>query len=340
MRPVGYGLTFLISLSLVLGGVAAYGAFADTGVDTPPKIENEQYTDETLVNDRAPGESNVQMSVNARSQTIVIDPGVDPQSTPTNPLLLLFGGGGPETADRDIRPLVNTLIDNGHEVRVHLTPEDQRQRTTRPGPSGEPTELGTELADADAFVTFGTDYTDAELKNIETFTDRNGRVVYATDPGDEFDQPGAADLESRLGVTRDPGYVYNLVENDNNYQRLFAQPADDSQLTTGVERVVFPTVSPVGAADGGPAFVPTENARLSTSRAETNAGVVAQNGNVVIVGDTDFFTPENAQRADNDVFIGNIADFLVSTEQNQQSPPPERSTGESEQSDPQQSPAS
>lgn len=320
MKPLGYGLTFLVSLGLVLGGAAAVGVIADTGVNTPPEIQNEQYTDETLVNDRTPGEANVQMSANARSQTIVIDPGIDAGSGPQNPFLLLLGAGGPETADRDIRPLVNTLIDNGHEVRIHVTPEDERKRTTREETDDGPTELGTELADADAFVTFGADYTDAELNDITAFTNRNGRVVYATDPGDEFDKPGAASLESELDVTRDPGYVYNLVENDHNYQRLFAQPADDSRLTAGVEQVVFPTVSPVGAANGGSVFVPTENARLSTSRAETNAGVVARNGNVVIVGDTDFLTPENAQRADNDVLIGNIADFLVAGGQNPATP--------------------
>jgi hypothetical protein len=335
MRLAGYVVTFLVAAGVVLGAAAAYGAVADTGVEDPPEIENEQYLDENLINDRSPGVANVQMSADVEEQTIVIDPGVDPQSAPVNPLLALLGGLGPETADRDIRPLVNTLIDNGHEIRVHIPDEQQTRRaSTGDGPS----ELGKSLAGADAFVTFETEYSDSELADIETFSEEDGRVVYASDPGDEFDQPGAVGLESRLNVARDPGYVYNLVENDNNYQRLITQPADETELTAGVERAVFPTASPVSTPNGGAEMVPTSGARLSTSRAQTDAAIVARNGNVVIVGDTDFFTPENAQRADNDVFIGNLADFLVRNDRDSEEQPPTDSETESGQQEPQRPP--
>jgi hypothetical protein len=186
------------------------------------------------------------------------------------------------------------------------------------------TPLGRELADADAFVTFRTDYGDDELDEIANFSRADGRVIVAAEPDDAFDQPGGAAFESALNVTTEPGYVYNMADNDLNYQRIFAEPADGTGLTAGVDRAVFPTATPVttmGAPDS--ALVPTAGAQLSTSRAETDAPVLVRSGDVVMVGDTNFLWPENAQRADNDVLIGNLADFLVTNDRTPEEQPPQ-----------------
>jgi len=103
-----------------------------------------------------------------------------------------------------------------------------------------------------------------------------------------------------------------MVENDLNYQRVYAEPTGNSSLTAGVDRAMFETVTPVGtAAAGGGVLRPSEGSQLSTTRAATDAPVLARDGGVVVVGDSDFLVPENTQRVDNDVLVGNLADFLV-----------------------------
>jgi hypothetical protein len=205
-------------------------------------------------------------------------------------------------------------------------PEDGRERSGPPRPGAEDEQLspiGKELADADAFVTFRTDYSDEELADIETFASEDGRVLVAGEPDDAFDKPGSAGLDSALGVTAEPGYVYNLEENDLNYQRIYAEPASTGSVTEGVERAVFPTASPVGV-EGTPtgSLAPIEGSELSTTRAETDAPVLIQRENVVVVGDTDFLVPANTQRADNDVLVGNLADFLVTNDRTPTDQPP------------------
>jgi len=330
-------IAFLLTLGTLVGGAGVAGFITADGAETPPAVENEQYQDASVISDSDPGTATVRMNSTGPAQTIVVDPGIEPTDRlPVSPLALL-GFGGPETTDRDIRPLANVLIRNGHEIRVWTPPD---RRSTPPGADSEPDQsaLGEELADADAFLTFRTDYSQSELEDIETFRDNDGRIVYATDPAETFEEPGPAALDSILGVTTEPGYVYNMGENDLNYQRIYAESANGSGLTDSVDRAVFPTATPMETAGGGSAQLrPIDGSELSTTRAETTTPVAVRNGGVVAVGDSDFLSPENAQRADNDALIGNLAEFLVENDRTPSQQPP--TAEESQRDRPERSPA-
>ncbi|OYR55682.1 hypothetical protein [Halorubrum halodurans] len=323
-RLATLAVAFLVTFATIAGGSALAGYVTADGAAPAPEIENDHYQSTDLIADDDPGEANVTMDSDAESQTIVIDPGVRAAGggMAISPLSLIgFGTGG--VADRDIRPLANALIENGHEVRVYTPEANQRQFPSQPGASG-PTPLGEDLAEADAFVTFRTDYEEDELADIETFLEADGRMVLATEPDAAFDQPGPASLDATLNTTTEPGYVYNMVENDLNYQRVYATPTGDSDLTEGVDRAMFPTVTPVGtAAEGTDEFRPIDGSELSTTRAATDAPVLVRDGGVVMVGDAGFLSPENAQRADNDVLIGNLAEFLVENDRDPETQPPQ-----------------
>ena len=312
-RAATLAAAFLVTFATVTGGAAVVGFASADGAAPAPEIENEHYLEDDLIKDRTPGEANVELSSDAAPQTVVVDPGIEPSRGPIGPLALL-GFGGPDVTDRDIRPLANALIENGHEIGVYVPGATQPRRAAGPGSGGAETRLGERLADADAFVTFRTDYDEAELSAIEEFVDSGGRVIVATEPDAAFDQPGAVGLDSTLEVTTEPGYVYNMEENDLNYQRVYAEPTGGSgaALTEGVDRAVLPSATPVGTATGGGDVLrPIEGSELSTTRASTEAPLLVRSDGVVMVGDSDFLSPENAARADNDALIGNLADFLV-----------------------------
>ena len=321
-RAVTLAAAFVVTLATVTGGAAVTGYVTADGAAPAPEIQNEHYVDGDAIANDTPGQATVEMESTARSQTVLVDPGVEASGpVPASPLALL-GLGGPSVADRDIRPLANALIENGHEVGVYVPdPEQQRRRAARPGGQTGPTQLGERLAEADAFVTFRTDYDEAELAEIESFVESGGHVIVATEPGAAFDQPGATAFDSTLDVTTEPGYVYNMEENDLNYQRVYAEPVADSDaaLTEGVDRAVLPSATPVGTtAVGTEVLRPIEGSELSTTRASTQASLLVRNDDVVMVGDSDFLSPQNAGRADTDVLIGNLADFLVT---NDRTPP-------------------
>ncbi|MDB2224483.1 hypothetical protein DJ83_15475 [Halorubrum ezzemoulense] len=317
-RVAPLAAAFVVTLAAVTGGAAIAGYVTADGAAPAPAIQNDHYQNPDLIANDTPGQATVEMDASAGSQTVLVDPGVEPATArPVLPFSLIgLGGGG--VADRDIRPLANALIENGHEVGVYVPDPDQQRRPARPG-AEETTQLGERLAEADAFVTFRTDYEPDEIDAIESFVESGGHVVLATEPDAAYSQPGAASLDATLDVTTESGYVYNMEENDLNYQRVYAEATGDASLTEGVDRAVFPSATPVGTPAGGADVLrPIEGSELSTTRAPTDAPLLVRNDEVVMIGDSDFLSPDNARRADNDALIGNLADFLVT---NDRTPP-------------------
>jgi plastocyanin len=311
-------VSFLVVFVVVVaaGGVVGFMMDDDTTTEstTAPEhveIENPQWDAERVVSNRTPGKASVEMDSSAFQNKVVVHV-------------------GPSMTARAISPLVNALIEGGHEVSVvaeqaqrfgggGISFSEQSVTQVGPPPGGQGgAQLSGELDDAHGLISIGvSSYSDQDLEAIDEFVANNGRVVMAVEPTQEFAfGEGHSQTYSNLGVFTEPGYVYNLEENDLNYQRIFAEPTGDSILTEGVERAVFPSATPVQAINQEEGMQPIEGTELSVTRAETDKPVLVRDKNVVLVGDTDFLRPENTQRVDNDVLVGNIADFLVDANRN------------------------
>jgi plastocyanin len=319
-HALGLAATFGVVLALVVGGAAVAPAVVGDDTRSFAGIDESHYTDEGLLPDEDPGEASVSMDATGESKTVLIDTGAF-------------------VSERDVRPLLNALTEGGHEVRVLgaasggpvrgglgpiPVPRARQPSPQQPSAGGE-TPLSERLADADAYVSVGAGgYSDSEVNALGNFTDRGGRVLLTAEPDGAFGSDFSdAVLQTELGVATEPGYVYNLAENDLNYLRVFAGPEASGELTDDVDRVVFPSATPVTATGGRPLLGAIEGSQLSTTRAETEAPVLVRDGNVVLAGDRAFMTPENVQRVDNDDLVGNVADFLVTGEKE----PPETDSG-------------
>jgi hypothetical protein len=291
-------------VSLLVG--AAPGGAGQSAEDAPEvaDIENEQYDLGQYDIDETPGQATIQLDSAEQNKTVLIHAGRGVQQ-------------------RDFQPLANALVRSGHDVRVLSEGPAlsisiagvQVPRQPQPRRDEEVTVTG-ELSDVHGVLVVGVEkYNDEELDALSEFVADDGRIAVLTEPGDAFDpDDGATTLQSTLGVFSRPGYVYNLDENDLNYQRIFAEPRDSGGLTEGVDRAVFDTATPVGTGPGTALLAPIGNSKVSTTRAETDAAVLVRNGDAVLAGDTDFMSPTNALRADNDALIGNLGDFLVAGE--------------------------
>jgi plastocyanin len=311
-------ISFLAVFVIVVaaGGVVGFVMNDDTTTNTTTapehvEIENPQWDADRVASNRTPGTASVEMDSSAFQNKVVVH----------------VGGS---LTERAIAPLVNALVEGGHEVTVvaeqrqrfgggPIVFSQQSVRQVGPPPGGEDeAQLTGELDDAHGLISIGvSSYNDQDLEAIDEFVKNNGRVVMAVEPSQEFSfGEGHSQTYSNLGVYTEPGYVYNLEENDLNYQRIFAEPSGDSMLTEGVERAVFPSATPVQAINQNEGMLPIEGSELSVTRAETDKPVLVRDKNVALVGDTDFLRPENTQRVDNDVLVGNIADFLVEANRN------------------------
>lgn len=223
----------------------------------------------------------------------------------------------------EIQPFVDTLIENGHEVRYHGSG----------GMGGARQELNGSLRDADALVVVSPrqQFQPAEIRGVTDFADRGGRVLMLGEPtgtsmGGLFaPAPGPrggsgptqtndlTPLSSAFGMDAGTGYLYNMHDHANNFQHVYVEPSGENNLTEGIDRLVFQRAAPVaaGGTDTTPVLASIDRTRLSTTRNGSTFTVAARNDNAVIVGDTSFLAPSNYKDADNELLVGNLVEFLV-----------------------------
>jgi hypothetical protein len=223
--------------------------------------------------------------------------------------------------ESDLQPLTSALVRNGHEVSFHSQGR-----------------LNESLRRADAYVIASPrkPFTAAEVAGLRAFTDAGGRLLLLSEPPKTTVEGGFASVrfdtvgDSHLGVAAThglsfgDGYLYDMAD-DGHFKSVPAEPATETELTAGVDRLVLREAVPVvTAANATVVAGDAGETTLSTTRRADDHALVARSGGVVAVGDTDFVRSENVHAADNDVFVGNLADFLVGGDKDAGAPvPPE-----------------
>ncbi|WP_251341544.1 DUF4350 domain-containing protein [Haloplanus halophilus] len=303
---------FVVIVVVIVGGAAvapyALGSGDGGGESDPVTVQNQQFQPDTILPDQTPERGEISMESSASGKTVLVDMG--------------HRNGVSKT---QLEPLLSTLVENGHQIRFYR---------------GQRRSLNESLRSADAFLVASPQqrFTSDELAGVEAFTDAGGRVLVMGGPpsvqasgglllgvgGLQPTAPRTAGLSSTYGIAYGSGYLYNMQENDNNYKSIYARPASSAGLADGVERVVVRDAVPVRTSSGTRVLVGTEGTTLSTTRDDGRYAVLArsQGGNVTAVGDTSFVSRENAYDADNEVLIGNLADFLVNGEKTPGAPKP------------------
>ncbi|MFC7135621.1 DUF4350 domain-containing protein [Halobaculum litoreum] len=306
LRLVG---TFLLVVVVVVGAAAAVPLVTSQQTPAPAQLDNPQFQPDNALIDDAPQDGSIEMEADAEPKTIVVD-----------------AGHGAAPSAESIDPLVSALVANGHTVEF-FDPQADRRAT-----------LNDSLREADAFLTIAPTrrYSDAELAGLAAFTDAGGRLVVLSDPASSgglsgllggllglptaSSGPTTTHLSSQYEMAFRSGYLYE-TDSERNYAAVSAAGANGS-LGDGVENAVLRDAAPVVV--GGNATVALASAdgtTRSTTRRDGSYAVAAQQGNVAIVGDSDFLAPDDAYRGDNEVLIGNLADFLVSGEKSPEDAP-------------------
>jgi hypothetical protein len=306
MRPADVASrvgAFVLVAVVVAADVIGSGMVASDGATAGESFSVEELT--------VDGHSNV----DAASQPAE-DGEVELSSSTSGKVVVVDEAHGNGFDEVQVRPLVNALTENGHEVQFY-----QPDR----GPSGEA--LNASLRDADAFVSLAPDsrYTPGEAESVEAFLDAGGRVLAAGEPegsglgvsilGLAMASGGSgttAEFSPALsphGLTVGSGYLYDMTENLNNHANVYASPSADSDLTAGVGEVVVHEATPV---TGGDVLLRTAaSSELSTSRDAGEYGVLTRSGNLAVLGDASILDPDWVTVADNEALVGNLLDYLV-----------------------------
>ncbi len=190
--------------------------------------------------------------------------------------------------------------------------------------------LDPRLAAAGALVVASpsTPYSVDEVRRVEAFVARGGRLLVLTDPTrwtqpyDVYststtaiidDSSAANTLLAPFDITIADDYLYNLIQNEGNFRNILMTSFAASPLTADLTRVAFYASHSI-ASPSGVALIATDGNTLS-SRTDLGGGlaaaVLAANERVLAVGDLSFISPPYDAVADNARWIANLADFLM-----------------------------
>ena len=175
-------------------------------------------------------------------------------------------------------------------------------------------------------------HTDAEVAAILDFVEDGGRVLLVADPTRQIPVPEDAaladlllppsavpamnSLANPLGVVYFDDYLYNVVENEANYRNVKLSVGEaEHPLTEGLDTVIlFAAHSLEG--DGQELLVGDENTHSDLRSGESllAGAVLSFEDQVLALGDLTVLSAPYHTTADNDRFLSNIADWLISAE--------------------------
>ena len=220
--------------------------------------------------------------------------------------------------------LVDTLHNNGFSSREILT---LRTRVVAQGydlellgnfaRAAEPdrrAQLSERLREADSLVVITPliAYSAGEVDLIEDFVRKGGKLVMVSDPG-RRDQMNT--LAQRFGVQFRPDYLYNQVENDQNFQNIFVRDFQPDELTAGLDTIVLFTAGSITSSGTGLAVA---DAQTESSVSENNGDLYvmarAADRNVLAISDFTFMIPPYDSTVDNDRLLSNIIDYATTSD--------------------------
>jgi len=306
-KPLG---VFAVIIVVVLAGTAVLSLAGGGGSGAPDgqNIDGQsppQFQPDEVNVDVDPENGNITVDADQGRKRVLIDTGHD------------------NSFDRDeLEPAVEALTAAGHEVDIGAGS----------GGSGfGSSDYNATLQEYDAVLTIfpRSGFSESERTALHKYTDGGGRLVVLGEPtqtavegGGLFASPtsvtvGATDLINSYGIALGSESLYSLDDetNENNFRSVYAEPVADDELTDGVERVTFHQSGYAVRQDGSDAqtlFTAIEGTRGVETRRTGTYRTVLRNDSMVYVADSDFITRSELYDADNEVFVSNLLDFLVS----------------------------
>lgn len=225
----------------------------------------------------------------------------------------------------DVEPVVEAAFESGHFVEFGAGDE-----------SDSSSSYAETLSNYDALLVVQPQngFSQSERNAIQNYTDAGGRVAVLGEPTKVqaalglFGVPsevafGATNLTQSYGfqVGAEGLYNMNAEGTDNNFKSIYAVPSADDELTDGVETVNFDQSGYIvvneeheDADDIEVLYTAAEGTRTIDTRREGEYATAVRSENVVFVADSTFIQESDVYDVDNEVFVGNMMDFLVSGE--------------------------
>lgn len=233
----------------------------------------------------------------------------------------------------DLEPLTEAMFEAGHSLEFDGGSADSSRRAPRRSAGGAPsgaqgTDYAATLGNYDGLLVIQPTegFSQAERQTLRNYTDAGGRVVILAEPtqvrsgSGPFALPstvqfGANNLTQQFGVRVGSEALYNIddASNDNNFKSIYASPSGTGMLTEGVDTISLDTggYAIVDTAAATTLYTADDGTRTLETRREGDYGVVVRSGNLAFVADSSFIESSELYDVDNEVFAGNLLEFLV-----------------------------
>ena len=223
---------------------------------------------------------------------------------------LVVGTHGNDFAKEEIATLVSKVVDRGYEVEViGETPFSGGFRIMDARARLRLLERKLRLAGSMAVVLPDEAYTREEVDLVERFVDKGGRLLLVADPTrfHQFDR-----LARRFGITFQPGYLYDSIDYEINFQNIKVSDFREDQITRDLDSIALYVTAPLESTGPALAFTAPTTRSSNTEIATTYFPLVRGNKDgVVAIGDLTFMIPPRDSVLDNDTLISNLADYLT-----------------------------
>jgi len=155
-----------------------------------------------------------------------------------------------------------------------------------------------------------SEFSSDEKDSMDEFVNNSGKLLLIADPTrhDEMNS-----LSFNFGLIFEPDYLYNMKENDTNFQNIFVTEFKESEITRNLDKIALYRAGSISSADGGIAFVDENTfSSLKETRKRLSPMALTNETRVLAIYDLTFMTEPYNGIFDNNQLISNVADWLAS----------------------------
>lgn len=225
-------------------------------------------------------------------------------------LLVVDAAHRNDMTEGEISVLLSLVADRGYDVEF-IGDIGSRRSTSLSQRLSELDEV-LRRADSLAVILPRDSFISQEVDMIERYVDKGGKLLLIADPTRDHDINSLAD---RFGVAFQTDYLYNVAENDINFQDIFIRNFEADEITNGLGQIALYTAGSIRSSGAGLAFGDANTRSSLVERVEPFYPLVKEKeGRVLAIADLTFMIPPQNAILDNDRLLFNIAGYLTTSQ--------------------------
>lgn len=162
-------------------------------------------------------------------------------------------------------------------------------------------------------------YTFEEYRAIRDFVREGGMLLLFYDPAEEFNEVLALmgpvnSIANHYGLSYGKGYLYNMEDHHGFYRNIYVRDFEDTNLTQGLETLVFFTSTYLHPTDTDAAYVSPGTYSSTSERSIQYAPIAVlekNNGTVAAFADITWLMEPYVYTEDNHQLLMNLVDMIV-----------------------------